>query len=58
MGIAWEYNPGSTIYLVWSQNREASVNDGSFDFGRDADRLFSSKANNIFLVKLSYRLGR
>jgi hypothetical protein len=58
MVIRWEYNPGSTLYLVWSQNREASVNDGSFDFGRDVDRLFSSKANNIFLVKLSYRLGR
>ena len=58
MVIRWEYNPGSTIYLVWSQNRDASVNDGSFDFGRDVDRLFSSKANNIFLVKLSYRLGR
>jgi hypothetical protein len=58
MVIRWEYNPGSTIFLVWSQNRDASVNDGSFDFGRDVDRLFSSKANNIFLVKLSYRLGR
>jgi hypothetical protein len=58
MVIRWEYNPGSTIYLVWSQTREAGVNDGSFDFRRDVDRLFSSKANNIFLVKLSYRLGR
>jgi hypothetical protein len=58
MVIRWEYNPGSTLFLVWSQNREASVNEGSFDFGRDIDRLFSSKANNIFLIKLSYRIGR
>ncbi len=56
--IRWEYRPGSTVFLVWSQNRSAYINDGSFDFSRDVDDLFDSKANNIFLVKFSYRLGR
>ncbi len=58
MVVRWEYKPGSTLYLVWSQNRNSSVSDGSFDFNRDIDRLFKEKAYNIFLIKLSYRLGR
>lgn len=58
MVIRWEYTPGSTLYLVWSQDRSSSVNDGSFDLGQDLDRLFGTKARNIFLVKLSYRFGR
>jgi hypothetical protein len=58
MVLRWEYQPGSTLFLVWSQNRESSVPDGTFDFGRDAKALFSAKAGNIFLVKLSYRFGR
>lgn len=56
--VRWEYRPGSTVFLVWSQNRSDSVNDGSFDFSRDVNDLFDVKANNIFLVKFSYRLGR
>lgn len=58
MVLRWEYQPGSTLYLVWSQNRDSSVSDGSFEFNRDIGRLFDAKAGNIFLVKLSYRLGR
>lgn len=58
MVLRWEYNPGSTLYLVWSQNRDSEVSDGSFSFGRDFRRLADAKAGNIFLVKLSYRLGR
>lgn len=58
MVLRWEYQPGSTLFLVWSQNRESSMPDGTFDFGRDAKALFSTKAGNIFLVKLSYRFGR
>ncbi len=58
MVLRWEYQPGSTLYIVWSQNRDSSVSDGSFEFGRDFGRLFDARAGNIFLVKLSYRLGR
>lgn len=58
MVLRWEYNPGSTLYLVWSQGRHSRVTDGSFDLGRDLDRLFGTRPGNIFLVKLSYRLGR
>jgi len=53
--IRWEYNPGSTIYLVWTRSR--SQNDDRFndlDFSRDFDRFFSAGSENIFLIKASY----
>ena len=56
--LRWEYQPGSTLFLVWSQNRSAYHNYGDFTFSRDIDNLFDEKAHNIFLVKLSYRFGR
>ncbi|MBT3384066.1 MAG: carbohydrate binding family 9 domain-containing protein [Prolixibacteraceae bacterium] len=56
--VRWEYRPGSTVYLVWSQNRSGYINNGSFDFSRDFESLFNEKANNIFLLKFSYRIGR
>jgi hypothetical protein len=58
MVLRWEYQPGSTLFFVWSQNRESTVTDGTFDFDRDAKALFDAKTGNIFLVKLSYRFGR
>ncbi|MEO8029572.1 MAG: DUF5916 domain-containing protein, partial [Gemmatimonadota bacterium] len=43
----WEYRPGSTIYLVWTQRREIGGADGSFGLSRDLDRLFQSPATNV-----------
>jgi hypothetical protein len=56
--MRWEYLPGSVIYLVWSQNRNQYVNDGSFDFSDNIQNLFIGNATNVFLVKFSYRIGR
>lgn len=58
MVLRWEYRPGSALYLVWSQNRNQSVSNGSFHFRQDLNKLFDEKPYNVFLVKLSYRLGR
>jgi hypothetical protein len=54
----WEYLPGSTLFLVWTQDRN-SVADGvgDFDFGRDRSALFEADADNIFLIKVNYWLG-
>jgi hypothetical protein len=51
--IRWEYDPGSVVFLVWSQERTDFVSDGSFRFGRDFGRLFDAEANNVFLVKVT-----
>ncbi len=56
--VRWEFLPGSTAYLVWSQTREYNTGDGRFDFGSQAGALFGdTKPHNVFLVKFSYRFG-
>lgn len=56
--LRWEYRPGSVLFLVWSQGRDHSVEDGSFDLGRDVGDLFGADPENVFMLKLSYWLSR
>ena len=56
--VRWEFLPGSTAYLVWSQTREYSTDDGTFDLATQASDLFTNNTpHNVFLIKLSYRFG-
>jgi hypothetical protein len=58
--LRWEYNPGSTVYLVWSQTRSYSNDTGNLDYFNDLGDLFDSDNNephNVFLIKFSYRFG-
>jgi hypothetical protein len=55
--IRWEYNPGSSIYLVWSQTRSGFNPSGTMDYFDDMGDLFSVRPHNVFLVKFSYRFG-
>ena len=52
--LRWEYKPGSTLFLVWSQGRTGSASDGSFNYGHDMRELFDVQPHNVFLVKFSY----
>jgi hypothetical protein len=52
--LRWEYSPGSTLFLVWTQNRSDSESTGSFSTGSALGRLSSAPGDNIFLVKISY----
>ena len=55
--LRWEYRPGSTLYVVWTQGRDAFVSfEGSRSFGGDVRDLFHTHPNNTFLVKASYWL--
>jgi hypothetical protein len=56
--LRWEYRPGSTVYLVWQQQRSSFSESGQFDFSGDADALFGAPPENVFAVKVSYWLGR
>ena len=59
MVFRWEYRPGSTLFLVWSQGRENSLPiEGNKSFGGNFGDLFDQRANNTFLVKVSYWLAR
>ena len=51
----WEYKPGSTLFIVWSQGRNGYDPNGEFDLGRDMNDLFDVQPHNIFLIKFSYR---
>ena len=52
--LRWEYLPGSTLYLVWTQERVDDSDPGQFRFGRAVSHLFKAQPDNIFLVKLSF----
>jgi hypothetical protein len=54
----WEFRAGSTLYAVWTEQREDLSNPGHFSFNRDASALFRAPANDIVLVKIAYWIGR
>jgi hypothetical protein len=56
--VRWEFLPGSTAYLVWSQTQDYYNPNGRMNIGDDLNNLFTDKkANNVFLIKFSYRIG-
>lgn len=56
----WEYRPGSTLFLVWSQGRFPSTPsvEGTGTFRDNLSDLFRARAEDRFLVKVSYWLNR
>lgn len=53
--LRWEYKPGSTIYLVWTQGRQdVESGYGVRSFGGDFRELFRSHPDNTFLIKASH----
>jgi hypothetical protein len=56
--LRWEYMPGSTLYLVWTQDRSDNGRTSEFDPSRSFDRLVNARANNIFLAKVTYYFNR
>jgi hypothetical protein len=48
----WEYNPGSSFYVVWTQGRQNFVpGGGSPPLSNELDELFRAHPANTFLVK-------
>lgn len=58
MVLRWEYTPGSTLFVVWSQNRSSSSKYGKPRIAGDMGDLFKTYPYDVFLVKFSYRIGR
>jgi hypothetical protein len=56
--LRWEYRPGSTLFLVWQQQRAGAEGFGDFDFSRDAHAIFRQRPDNVFVIKASYWIGR
>jgi hypothetical protein len=64
--LRWEYSPGSSVYLVWSQTRSGYNPTGDMDYLNNMGDLFDRKLfreddnynlKNVFLIKFSYRFG-
>ena len=55
--VRWEFRPGSTLFLVWTQSREDMASVDDFEIRRDLRGLLGTRPTNIFLVKMSYWLG-
>lgn len=52
--VRWEYRPGSTLFLVWNQNRAFAGSDPRFRALRDLGDLFSDEQQNVLFLKGSY----
>jgi hypothetical protein len=55
--LRWEYRPGSTLFLVWSQNRASSILDPAWNGLDDLWDLRHDPQQNVFLIKLNYYLN-
>lgn len=52
----WEYRPGSVLYVAWTHSRATSSSFGDLQLHRDTDAIWSTRPDNIFLVKASWWL--
>jgi hypothetical protein len=52
--VRWEYKPGSSLYVVWSQGRTDSAPGWDAAFGSNWRELWRVRPDNVLLVKLSY----
>ena len=55
--LRWEYQPGSALFLVWSQGRNHYAQTGDFSFRDNLDTLLGEPGQDVFMLKLSYWLG-
>ena len=55
----WEYRPGSTLFLVWTQGRQGFLGaEGNNSFHDDLRDLLRLHPDNTFLVKVAYWINR
>ncbi|MDD4031773.1 MAG: DUF5916 domain-containing protein [Bacteroidales bacterium] len=51
----WEFKPGSTLYLVWSQSRSGGGYEGINDsYGNQLNNIFKIYPTNVLMVKFNY----
>lgn len=55
--LRWDYRSGSTFFLIWSRSRNADTDDLEFRPFEAIQKAFSDEGKDVFLVKLSYRIG-
>ncbi|MGL1887192.1 MAG: carbohydrate binding family 9 domain-containing protein [Reichenbachiella sp.] len=53
--MRWEYIPGSTLFLVWSNNGSYFGQEDNNDFSDLSQELTNLEGTNTFLIKYTYR---
>ena len=56
--LRWEWRPGSTLYLVWQQNRELRRDVGTSAGFADVFHSLTAPGSNFLSVKTSFWLPR
>jgi hypothetical protein len=57
--LRWELRPGSTLFVVWQQTRDAFIaGDADLNAAGQLGSLLGEPSRNVFLVKLAWWLGR
>lgn len=54
--LRWEYRPGSTLFLVWTQGREDLARIARFEPWRNLRDLFRSAPTDVVMLKWTYWL--
>ena len=52
--LRWQFRPGSTLYLVWTQDRSGMADSGSLSLGPDIGRIFRRPPADTFLAKITW----
>ncbi len=55
--VRWEFNPGSTLFFVWQQNRGQIGPNGSDGLTGGIADGFRDNGVNVFMVKVAYWIG-
>lgn len=57
--LRWELRPGSSVFFVWQQTREAFVaGEAELDAAGQLGSLLREPSRNVFLVKVAWWVGR
>jgi hypothetical protein len=56
--LRWEFSPGSTLYLAWTNQKVDFENHGEFRFGKDLSTLLRDRPENVLSVKMTYWWGK
>lgn len=56
--LRWEYRPGSSLFFVWSQQREVAFDDANFGVANQVGRAFADPGRHVFLIKFARWIGR
>jgi hypothetical protein len=55
--LRYEYRPGSTLFLVWTQSCSSYGANPAFNAAQDFRQLCQGRSDNVFAVKLNYWLS-